>query len=76
MTMNTMQSNGKTQDSQWREEITLLKKLNHPNIVRLYGVHNYGTELYMVLEYVSGGSLNKYLAENQGEYHTLMFTFL
>jgi len=43
-----------------RREIALMKKLNHPYIVRLYEVVEekiYPHSIYMILEYVSGGPI-------------------
>ncbi|PRP79204.1 tyrosine-protein kinase Fer [Planoprotostelium fungivorum] len=61
-------ANRKSQDLRWKEEIALLQKLNHPNIVRLLGVYRPDEQhLYMVLEYVCGGSLDMYLYHNFGE---------
>lgn len=39
------------------QEIEILKALKHPNIVRCYGGGRHGTEAYMVMELVTGGSL-------------------
>eukprot|EP01117_Protostelium_nocturnum_P011236 TRINITY_DN407_c1_g1_i1.p1 TRINITY_DN407_c1_g1~~TRINITY_DN407_c1_g1_i1.p1 ORF type:complete len:1519 (+),score=354.97 TRINITY_DN407_c1_g1_i1:113-4669(+) len=50
----------------WKEEIKLLRKLNHPNIVRLFGLCHVENKLSMVLEYAENGSVDTYLrrAEN------------
>lgn len=42
-------------------EIEILKKLNHPNIVKMYDVIETPKQLHLVLEYISGGSLGSYL---------------
>jgi serine/threonine protein kinase len=42
-------------------EITLMKLIQHPNVVQLYDVYESATELYLVLEYVEGGELFDYL---------------
>ena len=39
------------------KEIRLHSKLDHPNIVRLYGVFQTTEEVYMVMEYMNGGTL-------------------
>ncbi|KAG5219347.1 kinase domain-containing protein [Salix suchowensis] len=36
-------------------EITMMKLMNHPNIMRIYDVYEGEKELYLVLEYVEGG---------------------
>ncbi|AQK54170.1 Putative MAPKKK family protein kinase isoform 1 [Zea mays] len=49
------------------QEISLLSRLQHPNIVRYYGSETVCTavddKLYIYLEYVSGGSIHKLLQE-------------
>jgi serine/threonine protein kinase len=39
------------------EEASILANLHHPNIVQYLGLTKINNELWMVLEYVSGGSL-------------------
>ncbi|PRP74849.1 tyrosine-protein kinase [Planoprotostelium fungivorum] len=53
------------EDAEIRKEIILLKKLNHPNVVNLLGVTTHGSRFLMVLEYLEGGSLDRYLQKNQ-----------
>lgn len=43
--------------SQVKKEITTMKKLNHPNIVRIKEVLMSNSHLYLVLEYAAGGEL-------------------
>ncbi|GLB42257.1 putative serine/Threonine protein kinases, catalytic domain [Lyophyllum shimeji] len=38
-------------------EITMMKLMNHPNIMRIYDVYEGDKELFLVLEYVEGGEL-------------------
>ncbi|KAL3650507.1 hypothetical protein CASFOL_006910 [Castilleja foliolosa] len=45
------------------QEIALLSRLRHPNIVQYYGSETVGDRLYIYLEYVSGGSIHKLLQE-------------
>ncbi|XP_044483979.1 mitogen-activated protein kinase kinase kinase YODA-like [Mangifera indica] len=45
------------------QEIAMLSRLRHPNIVRYYGSETVDDKLYIYLEYVSGGSIYKILQE-------------
>ncbi|CAM8986215.1 unnamed protein product [Rhodiola kirilowii] len=45
------------------QEISLLSRLRHPNIVQYYGSESVDDKLYIYLEYVSGGSIYKLLQE-------------
>jgi len=46
-----------------RSEITLMKLIQHPNIVQLYDVYESKTDLYIVMEHVQGGELFDYLVK-------------
>ena len=46
-------------------EITMMKLMNHPNIMRIYDVYEGANELFLVLEYVEGGELFDFLV-NRG----------
>jgi serine/threonine protein kinase len=46
-------------------EITMMKLMNHPNILRIYDVFEGDKELFLVLEYVEGGELFDFLV-NRG----------
>ncbi|XP_010533654.1 PREDICTED: mitogen-activated protein kinase kinase kinase YODA isoform X2 [Tarenaya hassleriana] len=45
------------------QEIALLSRLRHPNIVQYYGSETIDDKLYIYLEFVSGGSIYKLLQE-------------
>lgn len=45
------------------QEISLLSRLHHPNIVQYFGSETVDDKLYIYLEYVSGGSIYKILQE-------------
>ncbi|KAJ7211327.1 kinase-like domain-containing protein, partial [Mycena pura] len=46
-------------------EITMMKLMNHPNIIRIYDVYEGANDLFLVLEYVKGGELFDFLV-NRG----------
>ncbi|KAK0203514.1 Pkinase-domain-containing protein [Desarmillaria ectypa] len=46
-------------------EITMMKLMNHPNILRIYDVYEGTRELFLILEYVEGGELFDFLV-NKG----------
>lgn len=48
-----------------RREARVLAKLNHPNIVQIYDVVETEQRFFLVMEYVEGRSLSRYLKENQ-----------
>ena len=50
----------KLADAGLRTEAALLGKLNHPHIVKIFDVINTGDERYVVMEYVSGGTMEKH----------------
>ncbi|CAJ1937410.1 unnamed protein product [Sphenostylis stenocarpa] len=45
------------------QEIAMLSRLRHPNIVQYYGSETVDDRLYVYLEYVSGGSIYKLVKE-------------
>jgi BR serine/threonine kinase len=44
-------------------EITIMKLIEHPNVLRLYDVYENKKYLYLILEHVSGGELFDYLVK-------------
>ncbi|KAF9901051.1 hypothetical protein EC991_006586 [Linnemannia zychae] len=46
-------------------EIAIMKLINHPHVIRLYDVYETDKELFLIMEYVSGGELFEYLV-NKG----------
>ena len=46
-------------------EIELLKKLDHPNIIKLYDLFLFDGNYYVVTEFCEGGSLQDYYS-NKG----------
>lgn len=46
------------------KEIEILKKLRHPNIIMLYEIIETEKELYLIMEYATGGELFDYIVKN------------
>ena len=47
------------------DEIAILKKTQHRNIVRFVGVHSVGDELWIVKEYMDGGTLSDFVEKGK-----------
>ncbi|VDL19613.1 unnamed protein product [Hymenolepis diminuta] len=56
---------GTEEKQRWLEEADLHGKLNHPHIIKLYGVCR-DEPVWLVLEYAAEGELRHYLIERQG----------
>ncbi|KAL8534443.1 hypothetical protein ACS0TY_010454 [Phlomoides rotata] len=63
VTLFSDDAKSKESAKQLGQEIVLLSRLRHPNIVQYYGSETVGDKLYIYLEYVSGGSIHKILQE-------------
>eukprot|EP01117_Protostelium_nocturnum_P010951 TRINITY_DN3964_c0_g1_i2.p1 TRINITY_DN3964_c0_g1~~TRINITY_DN3964_c0_g1_i2.p1 ORF type:complete len:343 (-),score=90.52 TRINITY_DN3964_c0_g1_i2:38-1066(-) len=48
----------------WKEEIKLLHKLNHPNVVRLLGLYEHQQKVFMVMEFAEHGSVDSFLKKH------------
>jgi 5'-AMP-activated protein kinase, catalytic alpha subunit len=46
-------------------EIKILKQLHHPNVVQIYEIIETEKDLYLVMEYASGGELFDLIVQNQ-----------
>ena len=46
-------------------EIHILKMIRHPNIVQLYEIIETPRQLYLIMEYASGGELFEYIVKSQ-----------
>lgn len=51
---------------QLKREVTVLQKAEHPNIVKLYDFFETDKEIYIVMEYIKGGTLKEYIEKNKG----------
>ncbi|KAK6120326.1 hypothetical protein DH2020_046017 [Rehmannia glutinosa] len=61
----TSRLNPKLQES-LKSEIFILKRINHPNIIRLHDMIEESGKIYIVLEYCKGGDLSVYIHKRQG----------
>jgi len=48
----------------FREEAKVQAKLNHPNVAQMYTLFRYGDDLFMVMEYVQGSTLDTIIRES------------
>ena len=46
-------------------EIEILRKLDHPGVIKIYEAYIHQGNYYIVTEYCSGGSLSKYLKNHK-----------
>ena len=46
-------------------EIHILKLIRHPNIIQLYEIIETSKQLYLIMEYASGGELFEYIVNHQ-----------
>ncbi|XVE57900.1 hypothetical protein DITRI_Ditri04bG0127500 [Diplodiscus trichospermus] len=63
VTLFSDDAKSKESAQQLGQEIMLLSRLRHPNIVQYYGSETVEDKVYIYLEYVSGGSIYKLLQE-------------
>ncbi|MFS8001252.1 putative mitogen-activated protein kinase kinase kinase STE-STE11 family [Helianthus anomalus] len=63
VTLFSDDAKSKESAKQLGQEVSLLSRLSHPNIVQYYGSEMVDDKLYIYLEYVSGGSIYKLLQE-------------
>jgi len=48
-----------------KNELTILKTLDHPNIVKLYEIYEFGNDIYMVTELCEGGELFEHITNKR-----------
>jgi len=52
---------------EFENELKLLMKLNHPNIVRFLGIYRESHDVYLVMEYLAKGALSDFLSQERME---------
>jgi len=52
--------------NRFKQEASILAKLDHPNIVRLHEFYEDGDDLFLIMEYVPGMNLGDYIATVSG----------
>lgn len=57
------------------QEIHIFSMISHPNLVRYYGMEKTETEVYIFLEYVSGGSISQMLRKFGAFSETMVGSF-
>lgn len=62
--LNRQKIKSSQMDRKIRREIKILKLFRHPHIIRLYEVIETPTDIFMVMEYVSGGELFDYIVSH------------
>jgi len=63
-------------DEEILNEINILKKIDHPNIVKLFEFYSNKSKYYLILEFCEGGNLNQFLNENKlSEFHVIYIMF-
>ena len=72
--------NNEQQYDLFREEIKILKTINHPNIVKLYDYYETNKNNYIIMEYIKGGTLKQYLEKykiiNESKVKEIIFYLL
>ena len=63
--MKIISVNSKNQDEKTDEEIELLKKLDHPNIVKLFEYFSDDDKYYLITEYCRGGDLSEIIKKKK-----------
>ena len=56
----------KNKNIYFQKEISILKKLNHPNKLNIYNIIENDAHFYIIMKYASKGDLFKYIASKEG----------
>ena len=62
--------------AQMKKEFDILRKLDHPNIMKMYEAFESSNSIYIVTEYLSGGTLLEYFEKNNFSEHQIANVFL
>lgn len=57
-------------------EVLVLRNYQHPNIVQMFAAHLVNNELWILMEYLDGGSLTEHINRSTYAPHYLLQTFL
>lgn len=57
------------------KEINVLKKMNHPNIIKFIDAKKTENNIYLIMEFCNGGSLEEFIAKNKGNLGNFEFIF-
>lgn len=49
----------------FKNEINILRLLDHPNIIKLYEIWEWNEVCFLVIEYCAGGELFHYIIDNK-----------
>lgn len=72
--LNKQKIKSSKMDQKIKREIKILKLFKHPHIIRLYEVIETPQEIFLVMEYISGGELFDYIVKN-GRVLQIFFLF-
>ena len=78
--IRAMKAIRKTEDEELEKniinEINILMKLDHPNIVKIFEFYISDTKYYLITEYCPGGSLFNLINENKGPFTEIQASFI
>ena len=57
-------------------EINILMKMDHPNIVKIFEFYNSSTHYYLITEYCEGGSLFELIINNKGPFTEIQASYI
>jgi serine/threonine protein kinase len=62
--LNSFKEDREMMERYQNNEIQILIKIKHPNIVRFYGMEKSATKFYLAFEYCAGKDLGHFLQQN------------